>query len=391
MSKPSAHHLLEVTNRPSGIRNVTVPFVDLKAQYQSIKQEIDDAIARVLQNSSFILGPEVESFEQNFAEYVGARFCIAVNSGTAALHLVLLAVGVGQGDEVIVPSNSFFATAECVSVVGGIPVFVDVDETSYTIDVFQIESRISERTRAIIPVHLYGQPADLDPLFEIARRHRLFVIEDAAQAHGAEYKARRVGPLGDVGCFSFYPSKNLGAYGEGGAVVTNDEDFATRVRLLRDHGSDRKYYHKVIGYNFRMEGMQGAVLDVKLRYLDEWNALRRQHAATYNEVLRDGNLVLPSEVPYAHHVYHAYVIQSSARDELHRRLTASGIQTGIHYPVPIHLQPAYSSLGYQKGDLPVTEGLCERVLSLPMFPELTRAQIEMIAAVAAPVTASQHI
>jgi dTDP-4-amino-4,6-dideoxygalactose transaminase len=367
-----------------------IPFVDLKAQYQSIKSEIEAAVARVLQNSSFILGPEVERFERNFAQYIGTRFCVAVNSGTAALHLALMAGGIGDGNEVIVPSNSFIATAESVSVVSATPVFVDAEEAAYTIAVSEIETRVTERTRAIMPVHLYGQPADLDPIFEIARRHGLLVIEDAAQAHGAEYKGRRVGALGDAGCFSFYPSKNLGAYGEGGAVVTNDEDFATRVRLLRDHGSSRRYYHDLIGYNFRMEGIQGAILNVKLHHLDEWNALRRAHAATYNKLLDGAGLVRPSEMPYAHHVYHAYVIQSAARDELYRRLTANGIQAGIHYPIPIHLQPAYAPLGYKKGDLPITERLCERVLSLPMFPELTRAQIETIAAIAAPLTESTH-
>ncbi len=372
----------EIGNRQSAIGKVPIPFVDLKAQYKSIKSEIDAAIVRVLENSSFILGPEVESFETAFADYVGARFCVAVNSGTAALHLALMAAGIGIGDEVIVPSNSFIATAESVSVVGAAPVFVDADPIAYTIDVSQIESRIAERTRAIMPVHLYGQPADLDPILDLAQHHGLSVIEDAAQAHGAEYKGRRVGAFGQAGCFSFYPSKNLGAYGEGGAVVTNYEDFASRVRLLRDHGSDRKYYHKIIGYNFRMEGIQAAVLSVKLRHLDEWNRLRRRHAARYNELLKDSGLVLPAEMPYAHHVYHAYVVQSDARDNLHKRLSAAEIQAGIHYPIPLHLQPAYASLGYQHGDLSITERLCERVLSLPMYPELTREQLATIARVA---------
>lgn len=362
-----------------------IPFVDLKAQYDSIKTEIDAAIARVLENSSFILGPEVEAFERAFADYVGARFSVAVNSGTAALHLALLAGDIGAGDEVIAPANSFIATAESVSVVGGTPVFVDADANAYTIDVNQIEAKITSRTRAIIPVHLYGQPVDLDPIFEIAQRHGLFVIEDAAQAHGAEYKGRRVGALGRAGCFSFYPSKNLGAYGEAGAVVTNDEEFANRIRLLRDHGSARKYYHDLIGYNFRMEGIQAAVLNVKLRHLDEWNRLRRAHAATYHELLNNSGLVLPFEMSYARHVYHAYVVQSEARNELHKQLTTAGIQAGIHYPVPIHLQPAFAFLGYRKGDLPVTETLCERVLSLPMYAELTREQLNRIATVAASV------
>ena len=388
MSKVFEKNSFEIAHRQSPIGHATIPFVDLKAQYQSIKNEIDASIALVLENSSFILGPEVESFESAFADYVNARFCVALNSGTAALHLALMAAGVSTGHEVIVPSNSFFASAESVSVVGATPVFVDADATAYTIDESQIESRITSRTRAIMPVHLYGQAADLDPIFDIAARHNLVVIEDAAQAHGGEYKGRRVGALGHAGCFSFYPSKNLGAYGEAGAVVTNDEDFAARVRLLRDHGSNRKYYHNIIGYNFRMEGIQGAVLNVKLRHLDEWNRLRRKHAAAYNELLNNSGLVLPSEMSYARHVYHAYVVQSETRDELHKQLTATGIQAGIHYPVPIHLQPAYASLGYRKGELPVTETLCERVLSLPMYPELTRQQLNQIATIAGSIAAT---
>jgi dTDP-4-amino-4,6-dideoxygalactose transaminase len=363
----------------TSIANLAVPFVDLKAQYQSIKDEIDAAVTRVIRNTSFILGPEVEAFEQAFAEYVGARFCLGLNSGTAALHLALLAGGIGAGDEVIVPANSFFATAEAVSLVGATPVFVDADPVSYTIDTSKIEKAITGRTRAIIPVHLYGQSADLDPIFEIARRRNLLVVEDAAQAHGAQYKGRRVGPLGDVGCFSFYPGKNLGAYGEGGAVVTNDERLAHRVRLLRDHGSEKKYRHEIVGYNFRLEGIQGAVLNVKLRHLDRWNELRRQHAARYTELLKGTNLTLPLEMDYARHVYHVYVIQTEARDDLQRTLADAGIQTGIHYPIPIHLQPAYSSLGHKQGDFPESERQSNRVLSLPMFAELTDEQIHTVA------------
>jgi len=363
----------------TSIGNLAVPFVDLKAQYQSIKDEIDAAVARVIRNTSFILGPEVEAFEQAFAEYVGARFCLGLNSGTAALHVALLAGGIGAGDEVIVPANSFFATAEAVSLVGATPVFVDADPVSYTIDTSKIEKAITGRTRAIIPVHLYGQSADLDPIFEIARRRNLLVVEDAAQAHGAQYKGRRVGALGDVGCFSFYPGKNLGAYGEGGAVVTNDEKLAHRVRLLRDHGSEKKYRHEIVGYNFRLEGIQGAVLNVKLRHLDRWNELRRQHAARYTQLLKDTNLTLPLEMDYARHVYHVYVIQTEARDDLQRKLADAGIQTGIHYPIPIHLQPAYSTLGHKQGDFPQSERQSERVLSLPMFAELTDEQIHTVA------------
>jgi dTDP-4-amino-4,6-dideoxygalactose transaminase len=357
---------------------MTVPFVDLRVQYLSIKDEIDGAIARVLNNTSFVLGPEVEAFEAAFAEYAGARFCIGVNSGTAAIQLALTACGVGAGDEVIVPANTFFATAEAVSTAGATPVFVDSDPVSYNLDVSKIEASITGRTRAIMPVHLYGQAADLDPIFEIAERRGLMVIEDAAQAHGSLYKGRRVGALGRAGCFSFYPGKNLGAYGEGGAVVTNDEEVARRSRLLRDHGSERKYTHELIGYNFRLEGIQGAVLNVKLRHLERWNQLRREHAARYTELLRESSLRLPREMPYAEHIYHLYVVQSDERDRLQAALSEAGIQTGIHYPNPIHLQPAYASLNYRRGDFPEAERQSERVLSLPLFPELTEEQIARV-------------
>jgi len=366
-------------NPGSADTNPLVPFVDLKAQYQTIKSEIEAAISRVVESGRYILGPEVEKFEKDFAKYVGARFCVGVNSGTAALQLALMATGVGATDEVIVPANTFFATAETVSTAGARPVFVDADSVAYTIDVSKIENAITPRTRAIIPVHLYGQPADLDPIFEIARRHNLSVIEDAAQAHGAEYKGRRVGALGDVGCFSFYPAKNLGAYGDAGAIVTDDDMVARRLRLLRDHGSDRKYYHEIVGYNSRLETLQAAVLAVKLRHLESWTRLRRRHAAQYHELLKTGSLVLPRELEYARHVYHLYVVQSDRRDELQRKLAAAGVQTGIHYPVPIHLQPAYSSLGYRAGDFPETEKQSQHVLSLPMFAELTDEQINLVA------------
>jgi dTDP-4-amino-4,6-dideoxygalactose transaminase len=351
-----------------------VPFVDLKAQYRVIKQEIDAAITGVVESAHFVLGPEVEAFESEFAAYLGVRHCIGVNSGTAAVQLALMAAGIGAGDEVIVPANSFFASAEAVSTAGATPVFVDADPVSYTIDVGQVEGAITDRTRAILPVHLYGQPADLDPVLEIAERHQLLVIEDAAQAHGAEYKGRRVGGFGQAGCFSFYPGKNLGAYGEAGAVVTNDEEIAKLARLLRDHGSARKYQHDLIGYNFRLEAIQGAVLRVKLRHLDHWNQLRRDRADRYNNLLRDTDLILPREQSFARHIYHLYVVQSECRDNLQQKLAAAGVQTVMHYPIPIHLQPAYQSLGYAEGAFPETEKLCRRVLSLPMFPELSDAQ-----------------
>jgi dTDP-4-amino-4,6-dideoxygalactose transaminase len=358
---------------------MTVPFVDLRAQYLLIKEEIDEALARVLDNASFVLGREVEAFEMAFAEYVGARFCVGVSNGTAAIQLAVTACGLGAGDEVIVPANTFFATAEAVSTAGATPVFVDADADSYNIDVSKIEAAITERTRAIIPVHLYGQPADLDPIFEIAARRKLIVIEDAAQAHGSLYKGRRVGALGRAGCFSFYPGKNLGAYGEGGAVVTNDAEVARQLRLLRDHGSERKYYHQIIGYNFRLEAIQSAVLNVKLRHLDKWNRLRREHAARYRELLSECNLVLPREMPSAEHVYHLYVVQTTKRDALRQTLSEAGVQTGIHYPIPIHLQPAYSFLNHKTGDFPEAERQANCVLSLPMFPELTESQIMHVA------------
>ncbi len=360
-----------------------VPFVDLQIQYRQIKSKIDGAMARVLDNSAFILGREVEAFEEAFAEYVGAKFCVGLNSGTAAIQLAMTACGVGAGDEVIVPANSFFATAEGVSTAGAKPVFVDADPVSYAIDAAKIEATITTRTRAIMPVHLYGQAADLDSIFEIAARRDLLVIEDAAQAHGSLYKGRRVGAVGAAGCFSFYPGKNLGAYGEGGAVVTDDAEVARRVRLLRDHGSERKYRHEVVGYNFRLEGIQGAVLGVKLKHLDRWNDLRRAHAARYAELLGEvatsGTLMLPREMPYARHIYHLYVVQVDGRDALQQALNAAGVQTGIHYPIPIHLQPAYATHGHSAGDFPETERQAGRVLSLPMFPELTDAQISYVA------------
>jgi dTDP-4-amino-4,6-dideoxygalactose transaminase len=350
---------------------MSVPFADLQAQYRSIKGEIDAAIARVVESA--------------FADYVGAKFCVGVNSGTAAIQIALQACGVGAGDEVIVPANTFFATAEAVSTAGATPRFVDADPVSYNINAELIESAITERTRAVIPVHLYGQPADLDPILDIAARHNLIVIEDAAQAHGARYKGRRVGALARAGCFSFYPGKNLGAFGEGGAVVTNDGEVARRARLLRDHGSERKYRHEIIGYNFRMEGIQGAVLGVKLPHLEGWNDLRRAHAARYNELLgaAGGNdecgLTLPREGDHARHVYHLYVVQTGERDALQKHLAAAGVQTGIHYPVPVHLQPAYSSLGHKPGDFPAAERQAARVLSLPMFAELTEGQVARVA------------
>jgi dTDP-4-amino-4,6-dideoxygalactose transaminase len=356
-----------------------VPFIDLQAQYRSIRREVDAALARVLESGQFVMGREVLAFEAAFAEYLGAQHCVGVSSGTAAIQLALMACGLGAGDEVIIPANTFIATAEGVSAAGATPVFVDVDPVSYTIDPARVERAVTSRTRALLPVHLYGQAADLDPIFEIAARNNLIVIEDAAQAHGALYKGRPVGVQAAAGCFSFYPAKNLGAYGEGGAITTNDYEVARRCRLLRDHGSERKYHHEIIGYNFRLEEIQGAVLRVKLSHLDRWNELRREHAARYGELLAAGDLVLPREMAYAYHVYHLYVVQTEARDQLRRILDEAGVQTGIHYPVPVHLQPAYASLGYKAGDFPEAERQARRVLSLPMFPELSEQQMMCVA------------
>ncbi|MCI0486190.1 MAG: DegT/DnrJ/EryC1/StrS family aminotransferase [Blastocatellia bacterium] len=356
-----------------------IAFVDLKAQYLGIKSEIDAAVSGVLESTQFVLGKEVAAFEEEFAAYSGARLGVAVNSGTSALHLALLAAGVGPGDEVITVPFTFVATTAAICYTGARPVFVDIDPKSLTIDTGRIEGAITDRTKAIMPVHLYGQPADMDQVLEIARRHNLAVIEDAAQAHGAEYKGRRVGSMGDLSCFSFYPGKNLGAYGEGGMVVTNDPERARAIRMLRDWGQERKYHHVLKGYNFRMDGIQGAILRVKLRYLEEWTEARRAHARQYERLLADSNLQTPAEMPYARHVYHVYAVRTEERETLQRKLNESGIQTGIHYPIPVHLQEAYSDLGYGRGDFPCSERVADEVLSLPMYAELREADIETVA------------
>lgn len=357
-----------------------IPFLDLKAQYESIKEEVLSAVSATLASTQFVLGKEVAAFEEEFAAYSGGKFGIGVNSGTSALHLALLAAGVKPGDEVITISCTFVATVAAIDYAGARPVFVDVDPWTLNMDATQVEAAITERTRAIMPVHLHGQSADLDPILEIARRHKLVVIEDAAQAHAAEYKGRRVGSIGDLGCFSFYPGKNLGAYGEGGMVVTNNEEFAHTIRMLRDWGQEHKYQHVLKGFNYRMEGVQGAILRVKLRHLDAWTEARRRHAAAYNALLADVDAQKPVEMPYAKHVYHVYAIRTPKRDVLQASLQSQGIQTGIHYPIPVHLQKAYADFGYGAGDLPVTEQASNELLSLPMFAELQTPQIEAVCA-----------
>ena len=358
---------------------MSIPLVDLKAQYQSIKPEIDNAIQGILDNTAFIGGQAVKDFECNFAKFCTASYCVGVASGTDALFLALKALNIEQGDEVIVPATSFIATSEAVTAAGGRVVFVDVDERNFNIDVSEIEAKVTGKTRAIIPVHLYGQPADMDPINKIAQRHNLKVIEDSAQAHGAEYKGRRTGTLGDVACFSFYPGKNLGAYGDAGAVVTNDEEIAEEVRMMANHGRLKKYDHLFEGVSSRLDGLQAAILDVKLRHLEEWTAARHEIAANYNNLLSDlQGVVLPKEELYARHVYHLYGIRVANRDALRECLKEKGISTGIHYPTPLPSLKAYDYLGYKSADFPVSERLAKEVLSLPMYPELTGEQVEFI-------------
>ncbi len=356
-----------------------VPFLDLNAHHRAIQDEILAAIREVIESGAFASGPFVAKFEEDFAAYCHTRFAAGVGSGTDALWLALVACGIGAGDEVITVPNSFLATAEAISFSGAAPVFVDVTPRTYTMDPELLEAAITPRTKAIIPVHLFGQMADMDRIMEIARRRKLVVIEDACQAHGAEYKARRAGSIGHAGCFSFYPGKNLGAMGEAGAVVTNDPAIQEKIQLLRDHGQRAKYHHSHIGWNARMDGIQGAVLRVKLKALDGNNAARRSHARLYeNHLGNRGDLITPKEAEYGTHVYHVYAVRVKGRDQLQRALTDRGIASGIHYPIPIHLQEAYGHLKLGRGSFPVAERCAEEFLSLPMFPELTPEQIETV-------------
>ncbi|HXT29935.1 MAG TPA: DegT/DnrJ/EryC1/StrS family aminotransferase [Vicinamibacterales bacterium] len=358
-----------------------IPFLDLKAQYRTIKSDIDAAVHKILDSGQYVLGEEVELFEREFAAFHAADHGVAVNTGTSALHLALLAAGVGDGDEVITVPFTFVATVAAIRYTGARPVFVDIDPVSFTMDVTQIESKITPRTKAIVPVHLYGHPADMDPILEIAARHGLTVIEDACQAHGAIYKNRPVGALGHAGCFSFYPGKNLGAYGEGGMVTTNDAGMQKTMRMLRDWGQEKKYYHVLKGFNYRMEGFQGAILRVKLRHLAAWSEARRERATAYDRLLAGNELVqAPAAPANGKHVYHIYAVRTDDRAGLMRTLQANGIGTGIHYPIPVHLQEAHADLGYKKGDFPESERAADQVLSLPMFPELAITDVEVVAA-----------
>lgn len=355
-----------------------IPFVDLQAQYRSIKDDVDSAVLGVFASTQFVLGSEVAAFESLFAEYCSVGRVIGVNSGTSALHLAMLAAGIGPGDEVITTPMTFIATVSAIDYAGATPVFVDIDPATLNIDPALIEAAITPRTKAIVPVHLHGLPADLDPIMEIADRHGLIVIEDAAQAHGAEYRGRRVGSIGKIGCFSFYPGKNLGAYGEGGAVTTDDPDVIRTVSMLRDWGSEQRYHHDLKGFNYRMEGVQGAVLRVKMAHIEQWTEHRRRLAARYDEHLGELGFRTPATPADCRHVYHVYAIRSARRDELQTHLQDHGVSTGIHYPIPVHLQKAFAELGHARGDFPLAERAADEVLSLPMFPEMTTDQQDVV-------------
>jgi dTDP-4-amino-4,6-dideoxygalactose transaminase len=361
------------------MNKIQVPFLNLRAQHDPLRAELMSVIEQVIDSSAFAGGPYVARFEEEFAAFCRARYSVGVGNGTDALWFALLALGVGPGDEVITVPATFMATAEAISYCGARPVFVDIDETTYTMDPAQIEQAITPRTKAIIPVHLYGQMADMDPIMAIAHKHNLVVVEDACQAHGAEYKGRRAGTIGHAGCFSFYPGKNLGALGEAGGIVTNDRGLAEKMKVLRDHGQETKYHHSAIGWNGRMDGIQGAALSIKLKSLEAGNAARRMHAKLYDQLLAGcEGVITPKVASSGVAVHHIYGIRVQARDELLQSLTQRGIGCGIHYPKPVHLQKAYANLGYGPGSFPVSERLANEELSLPMFPELTSSQIETV-------------
>lgn len=356
-----------------------IPFVDLEAQYKTLSREINAAIQGVLDRSDYVLGEEVRQFEEDFAKFIGTAHAVGVGSGLDALELALRAYGIGAGDEVVTVANTFIATVLAIIAVGARPVLVDIDPATYNIHPSAIEAAITSRTRGIIPVHLYGQPADMDSILVIARKHNVIVVEDAAQAHGAMYAGRRIGAYGNAAAFSFYPGKNLGAYGDGGMVVTNDADIAETIRQLRNYGQRMKYEHVVAGTNSRLDTMQATVLRVKLPYLDQWNGARQENAATYSSLLANGPFELPQVAPQRTHVFHLYVVQTENRSRVLEFLSARGIATGIHYPIPVHLQEACKGLGYRRGDFPATEMAAGRILSLPMYAELTATQVEYVA------------
>ena len=360
------------------MRNMKIPLVDLRAQYQTIKDEILAAIQDVLENMELFLGPNCRAFENEFASYCGCQYGVGLSSGTDALVLALRACGIGPGDEVITVANTFIATVEAIALVGATPVFIDIDPESYAMDWRQLDSVLTARTRAILPVHLYGHPVEMQPVLEFAHSHGLWVIEDASQAHGATYQGQRVGSIGDIGSFSLYYSKNLGAYGEAGMCVTNNGVLAEKIQVLRDHGSRVRYQHEVLGVNARLDEVQAAVLRVKLRYLEQWNAARQEHAQTYTQELQGVVETVPVVLAWGTHVYYVYVVQVQERDYFRLFMEKAGIATGIHYPTPIHLQPACAQYGYKRGMLPITEATSERIVSLPMYPELTEAQMQIV-------------
>ena len=359
----------------------SVPYLDLAAQMRPLRKEIDAAIARTLDNCSFCLGPDVVQFEKDFAKFCGAEHCVAFNSGTSALHVALVLLNVGPGDEVITTPCTFVATSWAISYVGAKPVYVDVEDATFNLDPAKVEKAITPRTKAILPVHLYGHPANLDPLLAIAKKHKIPLVEDAAQAHGAKYRGKVVGTFGEISCFSFYPGKNLGAYGEGGGLVTNNAAFAARARALREHGSTQRYYHDEVGYNYRMEGIQGAVLGVKLKHLDKWTQERRRVAHRYHELLANTPLQLPREADFAESAYHLYVVRHPRRDELKKHLEFRKVGCALHYPLSLHLQKCYAYLGHKEGAFPISEKAARECLSLPIYPEMTYGQIERVAEV----------
>jgi dTDP-4-amino-4,6-dideoxygalactose transaminase len=359
----------------------TVPYLDLRAQYRPLRSEVLSALEEICESSSFVQGPATLDFETKFAAYCGVDHCVSLNSGTSALYLALRCLDVGPGDEVVTVSMTFIATAWVISYVGATPGFVDIDPLRRTMSPDNLEAAITSRTKAIIPVHLYGMPAEMDRIMAIAERHGVPVIEDAAQAHGARYRGKRVGQFGQIACFSFYPTKNLGAYGEGGALITNDASIAHRARSLRDHAQSQKYLHDEIGYNYRMDSFQGAVLSIKLKHLDEWNTARIDRAQQYTELLKGSSYELPADMSDSECVWHCYVIETPERDRVRSALQDVGIQSAVHYPVPVHLQKAYAHLNYRSGDLPITEALCEHCLALPIYPELSKEKISRVASV----------
>jgi len=351
-----------------------IKFVDFKREFREVLGEIRETVDRVLESGWYILGEEVKKFEEEFLKYTGTKYAVSVNSGSDALYLAIKALGIGKGDEVITVSHTFISTVDAIVRNGAKPVFIDIEPSTYCIDVSKIEEKITKKTKAILPVHLYGHPADMDPIIELAEEYKLFVVEDACQAHGAEYRGKKVGSIGDIGCFSFYPVKNLGAYGDGGMIVTNNEELAEKLGMLRNYGQSRKYCHDFVGVNSRLDEIQAAILRVKLKHLDEWNERRRRIVELYNELLKDTNVIRPVEKEWAKHVYHLYVVRCKDRNKLQQYLSRKGIQTLIHYPIPVHKQKAYLNLGFNV-DLPVTERICNEILSLPMHPWLNNDEI----------------